>query len=697
MMTYNRTTLNKVLLFAAAFITWQGCLKTDLTGIDGIELSPAVAVPLVKATFAFQDFMKSDSLLKIDNTGSVQILYSQDSIASYSVADIVSQATGTVGANVSKNVAMGDLSIAGFNLTKTTTLSSFSSSFSEPAKSLFANGGTTPFTGIPAFMQATNTVSNLDDIAEFQSITLASGQLQLSIKNDFPFALTNLNIELLDRGNGNTLITTINVGNLAIGATTNATADLANKTFSNKLAYRVPSLNCAGIAANTAISSTSTLSVIVASSNMKIKNGTVKMTAQTLPAENIIAAVTTGNAAQKLQEITIKSAVANYTITKNIATNFKIDLVFPTVKENGVAVKKTIDVTSNSVTGSIAFNNAVMDLTSIAAQPFNQLPIQATVSVLASTGYVAINATDAISINTTLGSIVVGGAKGQFGSFNIAIPKKSLNFAYDFSYLNKSSQKLIFDNPVMKLRYTNSFGIPISANLNIAASGLLGSNEGLGAPTINISYPKIAQAGQTIKDSFSITKTNSKIVQFLSILPNKIDYDGNVSINSSNSAEVNYFLPNSKINMGFDFVLPLKFSTQNLILRDTIKAGFVDPTKSTDSYESAALLIEHNNGFPLKTAIDLIALTGTTTTSIVENFSIPSASVAADGRVSQANTGKQTLALNKTQLSTLLKAEKVIIVARLQTAGDGTTPVVMLPTYIFDVGIGMQAKFKIKQ
>lgn len=697
MMTYNRTTLNKVLLFAAAFITWQGCLKTDLTGIDGIELSPTVAVPLVKASFAFQDFMKSDSLLRIDNSGSIQILYSQDSIASYSAADIVSQATGTVGANVSKNVAIGDLSIAGFNLTKSTTLSSFSSSFSEPAKSLFTNGGTTPFTGIPAFTQTTNTVSNLDDITEFQSVTLANGQLQLSIKNGFPFALNNLNIELLDRGNGNALITTINVGNLAIGATNNVTADLANKTFSNKLAYRVPSLSCAGIAANTTISPASTLSVVITSSNMKIKNGTVKITAQTLPSENIIAAVTTGNAAQKLHEVTIKSATANYTITKNIATNFKIDLVFPTVKENGVPVKKTIDVTSNSVTGSIAFTNAVMDLTSIAAQPYNQLPIQATVSVLATTGYVAINATDAISINTTFGNILVDGAKGQFGNFNIAIPKKSFNFAYDFSFLNKSSQKLIFDNPSMKLRYTNSFGIPISANLNIAASGLLGSNESLGAPTINISYPKIAQAGQTIKDSFSITKTNSKIVQFLSILPNKIDYDGNVSINSTNSAEVNYFLPNSKINMGFDFVLPLKFSTQNLILRDTIKAGFVDPTKSTDSYESAALLIEHNNGFPLKTAIDLIALTGTTTTSIVENFSIPSASVAADGRVSQANTGKQTLALNKTQLSTLLKAEKVIIVARLQTAGDGTTPVVMLPTYIFDVGIGMQAKFKIKQ
>ncbi len=696
MMTFNFKRFNKIPAILAAFLLWQGCLKTDLTGFDGIELSPTVAIPLVRATFAFQDFIKSDTLLKIDNSGSIQMIYSQNNIASYTVADIVSQATGTVTANVSKNVAMGDLSIEAFNLSNATTLNTFSSSFSEPVKSLFANGGTTPAPGIPAFSQAISTINNLNDVTEFQNITLASGQLVLDVKNNFPFALTNLMVELLDRGNSNTLITTINIGNLASGATVNTSANLSNKSFTNKLAYRIPLLSSPGIAGNTAISPSSTLSVMTSSSNMKIKNGNVKITSQTIPSENIIAAVTTGNATQKLTEITVKSATAYYTITKNISANFKVDLVFPTIKENGVAVKKTIDVTNNSVTGSIAFNNAIMDLTSIAAQPYNQLPIQASVSVLGSTGYVAINSTDAITINTTFGNIVIDGAKGQFGTFNIVIPKKSLDFGYDFSFLNKNSQKLFFDNPTMKLRYDNSFGIPISANLNVSAAGLLG-NEVLGAPAISISYPKMAQVGQMIKDSFSITKSNSKIVQFLSVLPNKIDYDGNVSINSNNNSEVNFFMPNSRINMGFDFILPFKFSTQNLILRDTIKAGFIDATKSTDSYESAALLIEHKNGFPLKTSLDLVALTGSTASTIVENFSIPSASVAADGRVSQPNTGKQTLSLNNTQLKTLLKAEKIIVVARIQTAGDGNTPVVMLPTYIFDVGIGMQATFKIKQ
>lgn len=687
---------NKILLILTSFLLWQGCLKSDLANFDGIELSPTVAIPLVRATFAFQDFIKSDSLLKIDNSGSIQMIYSQDNIAAYTVSDIISQATGTVTANVSKNVSMGDLSIAGFNFSNSTTLNSFSSSFDEPVKSLFANGGTTPPSGVPAFSQTIGTVNDLTDLTEFQTITLASGQLAFSIKNNFPFALNNLTADLLDRGNGNAFIVTINIGTVASGATVNVTTDLSNKTFSNKLSYRIPLLSCPGIAANTAISSASTLSVVATSSNMKIKNGSVKIPSQTLPSENIIAAISTGNATQKLTEITLKSATASYTITKSISANFKIDLEFPTVKENGVTVKKTIDVTNNSVSGTITFNNAIMDLTSITAQPYNQLPIKASVSVLASTGYVPIKSTDAITINTTLGNITIDGAKGQFGTFNIAIPKKSINFAYDFSFLNKSSQKLFFDNPIMKVRYENSFGIPISANLNVATTGLLG-NETLGAPAINISYPKIAQAGQTIKDSFSITKSNSKIVSFISVLPSKIDYDGNVTVNSNNSSEVNFFVANSKINMGLDFILPFKFSSQNLILRDTLKAGFIDATKSTDSYESAALLIQHNNGFPLKTTLDLLALTGTTVSTVVENFSIPSASIAADGRVAQPSAGKQTLALNSTQLRVLLKAEKIIVVARIQTAGDGTTPVVMLPSYIFDVGIGMQAKFKIKQ
>jgi hypothetical protein len=684
-----------LLVFAATVSTWLSCTKTDLSTIGGIELSPTLAVPLVKATFAFQDFIKSDSLLKTGADGTIQIVYAQDNIASYSVTDIVNQATGNVGATIGKNIVMGDLNVAGFSTQKSTTLSAFSSSFSDPAKTLFATGGTTPPTGIPAFTQTTNAQTDMDDLTEFQSITLASGQLQLTVKNNFPFALQNVKVDLLDRGKAYGLITTLNLGNIAANSTVNTTADLTGKIFSNKLAYRVPSLSSSGIPGFTTISPAATLIVTAAGSNMKLKTGVVKLLAQDLLPENIVAPITTGNVDQKLKEITIKSASSTYTISKTIPANFILELTFPTIKENGVAVTRTINVNSNSVTGTINFNNAVVDLASIAAQPYNQLPIIAKASMSASTGFVTINAADAITINTSFNNVKIDGAKGQFGVFNVNIPTKTLDFAYDFSFLNKASQKLIFDNPQVRLKYTNSFGIPITSNINVMADGFLGTSEALGIPAFDITYPRMAQLGQSIKDTFAITKTNSRIVPFLSILPNKMTYSGAVQMHSNNASETNFFMADSKINLGAEFILPLKFSTENLIVRDTIAGNLA--TENADKFESASLIINHTNGFPLKTSMDLVAIKAGVSTTVINNFSIPSATVGADGRVSQANIGNQILSLDKTQLKNVLEAEKLIIVGRLQTANSGLAPVSLLSTYTFDISVGMKAQLKIRQ
>jgi hypothetical protein len=158
---------------------------------------------------------------------------------------------------------------------------------------------------------------------------------------------------------------------------------------------------------------------------------------------------------------------------------------------------------------------------------------------------------------------------------------------------------------------------------------------------------------------------------------------------------VNFFMADSKINLGAEFILPLKFSTENLILRDTVAGNLAN--ENADKFESASLLINHTNGFPLKTSVDLVALKGGVATTVVTNFSIPSAAVGADGRVSQANIGNQTLTLDKTQLKNVLEAEKLIIVGRVQTANNGVEQVALLSTYTFDVSVGMKAKLKIKQ
>ena len=685
-----------LLLFAAILCVFIACTKSDLLNFDGVNASPTVALPLGKVNFTFKDFIKSDTLLKVGSDSSVQILYSQDSIAAYSVADIVSKATGNITANANRNIAISDLPITPFMLNKSVKLSDIVNGFTNPVvKTTFtANYGRS--TVLPPFTETANSTTSLDDLTEFTTVTLTSGVLAVTVQNQFPFGLQNLNIEILDRGNGNALLTTLTFATIAAGGTATTTGDLSNKTFSNQLAYRVPTISSPGTGAMPVlIDPNATINVEVKSQNFKIKSGRFKFVQTTLAADTVVSSITTGNPDQKLKEITIKSANAAYTINSPAGVSFQLDLLFPSITVNGVAVTKRIDVTNTTTTGSISFTNAIADLSTIAAQPYNQLPVIAKAVLLASPGYVTLNPNSVITINTTFGGFEIGGAKGQFGTFNIAIPPVSKRFGYDFSYLSNTSKALKFDNPTIKLRYTNSFGIPIKANLSVSATGVLGTPQALNPPQIGINYPLIGQIGQTLTNAFTIDKNNSTIVDFMSILPNLITYSGNVSVNSTNPNELNFFTANSSINMGIDVALPLKFSSENLILRDTFKADFTKSGTDLNKFESASLKINHNNGFPVKTSIDIIALKGTVQTPVIVNFSIPAATINANGKVTTTNIGVQELTLTAEQLQAVLGATQIIVVGRVQTPTNGTSQAAFYTHYAFEIGLGMQAKLKL--
>jgi hypothetical protein len=683
----------KFLTLAACLCLFAACTKTDLLNLDGVQLSPTIAVPLAKVNFVFKDFIKSDSLIKVGADSSVQIIYAQDSIASYSIKDIVSKATGNVSVSVNRNIAVSDLAIPPFTTTKSLKLSDIVNGFSNPVvKAGFtANYGRS--VPLAAFNETSNATSNLEPFTDFETVTLTNGSLAITVQNQFPFPLQNLKIDILDRGTGNALLTTLTFASIAAGGSATSNADLAGKTFSNQLSYRLPTISSNGTGGvSVLINPDAAINVEVKSQNFKVKSGRFKIVETPLATESIIADVSTGNVDQKLKEITIKNAVANYTITTPAGLSLQLDLTFPSIKMNGVAVTRRINVTNPTTTGSITFTNAIGDLSTIATKPFNQLPVEVKAVVLASPSFVTFAAGANVSISTSFGAFELGGAKGQFGNFNIAIPATKKDFGFDFSFLSPTSQKLLFDNPSIRLRYTNSFGIPIKVALAASATGLLGGPQSLNASAIAINYPQIAQIGQTITNNAIIDKTNSAIVPFLAILPKIINYSGDVAVTSTNANEVNFFTETSKINMGLDVILPLKFSTENLILRDTIVANFT--SANLKNFESASLRINHNNGFPMKTSMDLIALKNGVLTNIFTNFTIPSATVGADGKVTASNIGVQDLALSNAQLQAVLGAQKLIVVGRIQTPNNGTGQAAFQSNYAFEIGLGMQVKVK---
>lgn len=689
--------LSAALVGVVAF--WTSCSKNDLSvgNFGGVTATPNFALPLAKAKFKFGDFMKGDTVLRAGADSSVRLVSLQDSIATYAVSDVVNQATGNVAVNFNRNIAVGEIPITVAPISNNLTFNQVIDGVANPIaqNALRASCGTTNI--IPGF--ASSAISaDLPDNSEFETITFASGSLNVTVQNGYPFPITAFTIELLNRST-NAVVATFNIPLVASGSSQTASQNMANVTVPNTLKYRVSSITTTGSGGPVAINCNSALNVTVGSSNLKVKSGRIRVPQTDLPAENIVADLSTGNAAQRLQEITLQSAVANYTITTPSGLTMTINLAFPTIQQGGNPVSRVINVTGTNTTGNITFANAVANLSTVAGQAYNKLPITATVRILSSgNNLVNIDAAQQVAVNASFGNIQVSGAKGQFGAFDIAIPTKTTKFNFDsvFSRLDASSRRLLFDNPYIRLRYSNSFGIPITSNIRVNALGTFGATDSLGAPTIPINYPNITQIGQTIRDSFSIVPANSNIRNFLATLPKQVTYSGNVRINSTNNNEVNYFTPTSKIVLGMEVNIPMRFNTESLVVKDTADGNLDAKAEETlKNLESAVLVVQHNTTFPLTTGMSLITLNGTTTETIIDNFAIPAATPSANGRVTTPTTGTQRLNLTKDQVVKLLKAQKLIIVGRLQTANNGTTPVEILTTSSFELGLSLEAKLKL--
>jgi hypothetical protein len=709
----------KVLVAAAALAgmtSWMACTKFDL-GVPEIQANPEFAAAVGRFSFLFSDFIKGDSLIQVGSDNSIALRYTKDSVVGYSVADIVGRATGGVGGSINKTTVLGAVSVPNLTINQTTALSQFGAAFAEPLKTLFTSGGTVPpfpATGIPAFSVPANVTNNLTQLDDFESVTLSSGMISLQLTNNFPFALSNLAVELLNQ-NGTSIVTIpipTGGGTIATGATATGTADLTGKTMTNRLSYKIGTFSSPGIPVGTVIAPTATMAVAVSISNMKVKSGRVKISPQSLAGDAIVASLATSNPAQKLTEITLRKAKINYKITKTTPVNMNLVLTFPSMKEGNTVVTRTIEVVGNSATGSLALGrihpsvlDAVGDLSSIAAQPYNQLPININISVKGSDGaYVNINETDDVKFEASFADMEVGGAKGQFGNFEMDIPTTTQAFGADFDFLSPASSKLLFANPSLKLKYVNSFGIPITANLVMTANGLLGTAS-LGLPAnqgktnFNFSYPRIGVIGtaaQLIKDSVVLNKNTSNIVDFMGVLPKSIASSGKISVTSSGS-EVNYFTYDSRIKLGLEMDIPMKFSAENLTVRDTVTSFKGTLTADQVQYvDYVAMDMQYKTRLPLGVTVDLATLVNGSLTPVVTGIVLPAAdAIDADGKVTAAKTGTFEVKLTAAQLNQLSDAPQVVLTAKIKTAGTGLTPVAMYTHYDFDMGMGVRIKTKI--
>lgn len=253
-----------------------------------------------------------------------------------------------------------------------------------------------------------------------------------------------------------------------------------------------------------------------------------------------------------------------------------------------------------------------------------------------------------------------------------------------------------FEDPVITFYFENSFGIPTRSIVNVFdVFTVRGGVEPLESEYIetgiDFPFPSLSEVGQTKVSAFPIDKTNSNIVEVLSLGPLAIDYDVDALTNPDTLTNIRGFLTDSSsYDVQVEVELPLFGRTFQFEARDTFDANFDD----FDEADYAEFKIVSDNGLPLTVEIQGYFETneGVVLDSLLSDGIdrlVEGAEVDDEGIVI-APFRKETFTLfSEERFENIKSAERIVLRALFSTSNEGEQSVKIFNEQEVDIKIGM--------
>ncbi len=241
--------------------------------------------------------------------------------------------------------------------------------------------------------------------------------------------------------------------------------------------------------------------------------------------------------------------------------------------------------------------NSIVEAYTISVDPSNTLGLSPALGKFA-------------KIEITYAKVIPQYVEGYFGQQSVAVP-------FDTTKLdlikNFQASNFMLSSATCNFNILNEFGCEFSANLSNIKS--------INSPTIiplnttqlsNMNINSASKVGATIFPSvktISLTNINSNIVPFLSNLPNKLTFQGNINVNPNGnlSGYHDFAFYNTGIKVLADINIPFKFTANYFKLISNTKVDFANVT-SLDKVNGGKFIISANNGYPFATKIQAYLL-----------------------------------------------------------------------------------------
>ncbi len=662
-----------VLFSMAAFLAIAGCFKEtyNLDKLsDKIQWSPTFGVSTVRGKISLLDIKEiPNDTVVFDDDGFIRIIVKKDSVLEFGLEDYLDLEDMV---SFSESYPIGEIDLA-------------------------------PFSGSVAPLTTTGELP-FPVFSNFENATLSQGALDIVVRNNTGVTITSITITIYNISPHTPIGAPAVISAINPGQTGSATINLADLTFIKN------NTSCGFVitAGGGLVLNGSNLVIQMTGRDMKVKSGRIKISPQSLPAldndDTDTVDFDPGDGI-KIDSIVMKTGYISYTINNGTPIQSTVSLTLPTSISGTNPITKSFVVNPTaSLVDSFSVSNSRISLGSVAAHPYNKLPVQYQITISSQNNMVTFNSEDEISIDLSMHNPKFDYVKGYFGKQAETIDKDTVDLEIK-DILDRISGDFHLTNPSITLKYRNSFSVPIQIDLQATGYREGKTPVSLGINPFILGYPRFPAARD--KDTlFKVDNVSSNLADLVSMLPEKISFEGGAEMNPGTIERMNnYIFGDSRFIGDLEVEVPMEFRINNIQFTDTVDNFIKDEDPDEDSpirvedFEYLRVDLEVENGFPLGILVSMSlynSATGDTICPVNAKEILAPAPVGNDGKVTGPMTSRTSITITDRFWSSVNEADKIIFSFALNTTDNGTKDVKIYSDYSIEFKAALVLKPNLK-
>ncbi len=680
------------LIIALSLLTnWQ-CKKNtiDPNKYSDPKINPEVLTPLASAKIRITDILKQDSIIKYDADGLIRLTVKQDNVLSV-IADTVLKEL-KLGRNNTK-LSIGSISINNITESANIKLDDIVAGLNDTLRDYirFRDGSKDTF---PKINTNYGSLTNIAESQEYEYLKISNGFLVFKVTNRLPTRISKMELKLFDNKPTQTLVGSAMVLNMEPNQSLEDSISIGGKTLSNNLGFVVPSIVIDKSQDSVLIDLTNSIDVDVRYSRVKCIGGKAIIPAQTLNMQSLSVDLTNPTLNSRFRNVELSDAVLPLETTSTINTQINVEAYLPDATKDGSPLGKIeFAVPTGKNNTQVDLSNSKVFLGADSKKDHNMLRLNLIIKIQPSLGMVEFDSSNSILMD-------FDARNARFNYLDGFLGTRSYDFninGLDVSQLAELGKGLRLENPSMTIKMKNSAGIPVVAKFDIVARDKDGNKLDLNAPDLNLPYPSIAERGTSKSVEFVIDKSNSNIVNCLSMPAASFDLIGTATMNPDGFTGTfdNHVTDKSSFSVGFEANVPMTLTAKNFTYKDTSNVG--SSLRGLTDFDFVELKIKTTNGFPMSGSLDLIFTDSlyAPIDSLKDVTLLVSGIANSNGRVVTPSENMSSFLLEKQTLQKLdaEKCKYIIFKTKFDTYNNGNTPVSIYTDCTLDISIALRAKY----